>query len=525
VPPSRMIDEESLLRHVRDLLRHLDDSTKSMSNPILKRYLRGKSAILPERSAAPRSLIDAALVCLPDRLRSIVVRCDLAHEPHKTVAASLGLCRRYFYRQRRQALIKLGMLLERGTLQPQQYTIVEPLSTVRSHADALTRVGRFRQAISLLETTLSEVDSAELQHAIAYQLVDVCCEALDLDRARKYLAVLKGAASRVGNDPDADVSLLCSLEHDMARARIDWLAGAPVGLEQRLSRAVGGLRLLQRRFHGGRATEALCSGLTALSRLYSYNARYSEALATSTEALAALLKLQQPAPRLELQALTYCAHARMFAGRHPMSNAISEFSRAAAFAERHAFARDTVCLTSNLCALFAAKGEPSRGLRFGLAALDAAADLCSPNEMAAVCVELCAAYRALNETEKARELLNRFGWSFVGPYEPVRYVISADIFLKDGQFLRSLSEIQVVIDAVRVHGIRLLGSARLICAEALEGLGRKAAARTMVSQAVELLERSGNPVGFSRALRTSARLTGKLEHIRAAHDLDELLRR
>jgi DNA-directed RNA polymerase specialized sigma24 family protein len=85
--------------HTRDLLRHLDDPGSLQGNQFAARWL----ALGADVWACTR----AAIAQLPEPLRTIVTRCDLAKELHTVVAADIGVSERHFYRLRRKALLCL----------------------------------------------------------------------------------------------------------------------------------------------------------------------------------------------------------------------------------------------------------------------------------------------------------------------------------------------------------------------------------------------------------------------------------
>ncbi len=67
------------------------------------------------------------------RLHEIVVRCDLRRESHKSVAALLGISRREFYRERRDALLRLANEIRRSIARPRSpYYLWGPVDLVNA---------------------------------------------------------------------------------------------------------------------------------------------------------------------------------------------------------------------------------------------------------------------------------------------------------------------------------------------------------------------------------------------------------
>lgn len=105
------MDERDFAGAARHALAHLENERELRCNPLLAdghglphdavraAVLRALDAMRPYRGDAS----DRAF-----RRHAIVARCDLGAESHKSVADALGLSRRQFYRERREALTQLG---------------------------------------------------------------------------------------------------------------------------------------------------------------------------------------------------------------------------------------------------------------------------------------------------------------------------------------------------------------------------------------------------------------------------------
>src|ERR1700720_2281318 len=137
--------EQTLYDQVRDVLRHLDDPGRLARNALALTWLSAGKDV--------RIVIERAAQALPKRLRIIIVRCDLGGELHRVVASELGISERYFYRQRREALKRLGSILP--TVDAPIETVAigrpDPVGVELAFATALQNAGKFDEAIAGLE--------------------------------------------------------------------------------------------------------------------------------------------------------------------------------------------------------------------------------------------------------------------------------------------------------------------------------------------------------------------------------------
>lgn len=104
-------------RNVRDMLLHLNDAGALRKNPLARRL-----AFPGSEDQFIASLQAFVLSVLPhgSRMAAIVQACDIEGQPHKVVAARLGISMRHFYRERSRAI---ELVLE--TLAVRQYVRVE----------------------------------------------------------------------------------------------------------------------------------------------------------------------------------------------------------------------------------------------------------------------------------------------------------------------------------------------------------------------------------------------------------------
>ena len=134
------------------------------------------------------------------RLYDILVRCDLHAEPHKLAIAALGLSRRQFYRERREALVALAIAIKRELQRLQPISVsLELGDAAEAYIEALRSAGQYRtvwrEARALAVRAAGEPRELELW-IIASEAARYACgprEVEDaLDRARRALHRLEG---------------------------------------------------------------------------------------------------------------------------------------------------------------------------------------------------------------------------------------------------------------------------------------------------------------------------------------------
>lgn len=134
----------------RRLLRDLDEERALHENPLLARYAGEPHDRLRTRVLRSVESLDPGLtVTAPSerryRLYQILVRCDLAGHSHKEVAAALGISRRQFYLDRREAFLLVADALERTPPSPSCVSAPSPdaLSMHLDYVQMLYEQGRF----------------------------------------------------------------------------------------------------------------------------------------------------------------------------------------------------------------------------------------------------------------------------------------------------------------------------------------------------------------------------------------------
>lgn len=144
------MDRTSRYAAARRLLRDLDEEQLLRENPLLAPYAGEPHDRLRTRVLRSVESLDPGLtVTAPSerryRLYQILVRCDLTGQSHKEVAASLGISRRQFYLDRREAFLLVVDALERTAPAPACVSGPSPdaLSMHLDYVQLLYEQGRF----------------------------------------------------------------------------------------------------------------------------------------------------------------------------------------------------------------------------------------------------------------------------------------------------------------------------------------------------------------------------------------------
>jgi hypothetical protein len=199
------MDHRELAAAAGRALASLGDERELPHNPLVREFGRA----LPHdsvRAATLRALESLAPAGITEplqkqrRLYDILVRCDLHAEPHKLVIAALGLSRRQFYRERREALLALAAAIERELQRLRPISVSQELGdAAEAYIEALRTAGQYRtvwrEARALATRGGAEPREIELW-IIASEAARYACgpkEVEDaLDRARRALHRLEG---------------------------------------------------------------------------------------------------------------------------------------------------------------------------------------------------------------------------------------------------------------------------------------------------------------------------------------------
>jgi len=519
--PANIIMGEAHQAHIRQLLRHLDDPDGLQRNAISKRCRAVGIDV--------RECVLQAILGLPEPLRSIIARCDLAKELHATVAADLGISERHFYRHRRQALLRLWAVLsvQRRVSKRLRVTEPSPIQVRLSYAIAQQNAGRFDGAVAaLLEVQASILDTTELAH-IACRLADACCAAGRLVEARSHIERAQGLATLA---PIVDEPTPDTLEAELEAAKINlaWCCGDLEYIRNFGDRIAHQLRPVAHSSMGSPvAVEAFASFLLVLADFKGFKGAFGEGLVVALEAMALLDRLSFANDALRLRCINTIADLRTYTG-YGLDVGVNDLSDAYVMAQTKGIPRAAVNIAVNLSGVYMRRGRMEQALDFGYAALNIARSVCPDEEFARNCLAVAAIHLFRSEVRPARALLSKAhahisaGNDYVSA---LAALFEGDIYLAERKHRAALVAARSSAHTFkRLSMERFLASAYRVEAEAQEGLGDHSAAVRTIGESLSLLGSSGHPFVLARTYRSSARICRERKHQLVADNLTRELR-
>ena len=144
------MDHRELASAAGRALASLGDERELPHNPLIRAHAPGQpyDTVRAATLRALESLAPAGSDTTQQkqrRLYDILVRCDLHAEPHKLAIAALGLSRRQFYRERREALLALAVAIERELQRLRPISVsLELGDAAEAYIEALRSAGQYR---------------------------------------------------------------------------------------------------------------------------------------------------------------------------------------------------------------------------------------------------------------------------------------------------------------------------------------------------------------------------------------------
>lgn len=473
--------------------------------------------------SAARATVAQALAELPERWRTIIVRCDLGGELHTTVAADLGISKRHFYRQREKALESFASVLGNAPLLARVSITDEPDQhiAVTAVVNPLLNTRRVGEAVAVLENALGQVDGAAIRAHLLLKLSAVYCQLRSLQPAAHALH-LSGQAIFVG-EMAADTRQALQLgfateEANLLRYRHD-PGGAKRCLQQAICHSAGvGLA-------GPHAQRAFADAHLALSNLLGTQDEYAAAVGHASEAE----RLLRGAPlevsmrsRLETQLACF----RFFGGMAPSQAVAPALQLSYTIAQRNGLAADAFQAVTALSLLHSFANRHADAVEYAEIAVSITRTVGMRDEFAtgafyALASAQVDAGEVAGASETLREVVasqSKHPWS-VFPFTPILQSRISLAGERQGEALRFVNE---AIDTFEKSGnVRWHGTALQLRARIEEALGDHRSARTSLDDAISLLE-CGAPAGMlGSAYALSAALTGNGGHLRTARDMAE----
>jgi tetratricopeptide (TPR) repeat protein len=512
---------------VRDLLRNLDDPRYLRKHPLVARGLAlSKSRAYDDPVVllvATKGLIESAVAAMPRPLQTIIVRCDLGRELHRSVASSLGFSERYFYKLRRRALLLLGQLLSdaaQGRLPRAQIGLVaDRLDGSLCSADALKNSGDYIGAADVLEDVASRGSDASDSTYANYLLAHLFLDVDRTDVASEYLK--RGKATLSALTINHEKVQLLEYELDSIEAMLAMQNGAKTA-SRLTERALQRLRRLPHDARSDRREKALCILLLATTAFRQVNGAFGDGLAAALEARNILEQYSIDRPELKVLAFAQCSMIR-YSVTGATRTVVPELTQAFTFATLHALPRVAAQLAAALCTIHSRQKDIEGAMRFGDLALSMALNVCTPEEVASVCAQVTRARLVDGDTSAANATLKRADpRKCASTMQAVLELVAAELYVAKRRFDLALAASTRAADLFEKRSwIRFYGSALSVQAEALVGGGDRLLARKRIGEALEILEPMGTTDALVHAYQLSSQLSHNKVHLKAAKALTE----
>lgn len=498
----------------RHLLRHLHQPSTLHLNPLLRAQLNG--TLTP---AAVRDLIEALAAGLPERERAIVLRCDLEREPHKTVAQSLGLSMRQFYRDRSTMIDRLAIaLLERTNHHHVYAAVIDVAALEAARARLLQYSGHRETAVALLRAIAGS--SAPLEDTVAARcaVAGIFTEQNAIVQAE---AELHEAARSLAEAAQAAPVVLERVEHE--RRNLLWCSGREReacllddAALPRIAALAGSEDAAARHF--------AAAALTMLARRAFMCGRFAAArdLLDRTHHI---LTLHDHAPvdtRVHWLLLDGVLRATTRAG-----DSQDKLGEAGDLAVKHGLSELAVLAAIGLSieeqmqgALAAAFAHVHRVVPLAQAvasAMNRSHLFLRIGEMQAQLGRPHAALAALAEARAAVPIRN-YAWTYNNLIAARTHLV-----LHEYETARNCAS-SAAEAAAKQRNERTEGTALIALAESYVGMNATSAAVGAIESSIARLERSGYPLVLMHAYRIAAKLTGRRRYARFAEELEHLMK-
>lgn len=515
---------------VRHLLRHLHDAAQLRLNPLAEHFFSRERIDDGDSLARVRASVMAAIARSFDengsgrarvhlqRQREIILRCDVAGEPDKSVLRELGLERRQFYREKRLARQRLGEAL-RSAL-PAQLTgdalVIDPSGIAMAHFRALRDCGDSSSAVALLQSLRSTVTDPKRKMEIACLLVESFAENAWWTQAVDMLR----SASQIDASDDASRGWLA-----WAQSQIAWYHGSYSTAESLARQTVDHMLAAD----GDRTPED--DELLAMTYLQLAHCRHAlGAYDGSFDALRSartVVELHKDMPaRVRVDLLFHLGG--VLATKPGYAQTAARYLREAYFlATHHGLARAAAGTALNLARVYLILGEVDRALEIGRQGLATSRRVHGAAAHGWHCLSFAAVELAAGNAAQALELA-RFGGSTEAhdmPRAGFAQTVEASALLQLGDPQRARSLAADASAVLRAHAQPpLLGFALRVLSESSYRCGDSDAAQNAIDESIELLECYGHPYSLASALRSRAAITGEISYERDARDLLASLR-
>lgn len=458
-------------------------------------------------------LLEGAIGELPDRWRTIVVRCDLNRELHNVVAADLGISKRHFYRERNKALAFLSECLC-SNRRPARHglAVIDIEDAVTGVVRNLFNVRSVEFAIPILEAALGDASAPSARFHLLLKLAAVHCQCSELEKAASSLNIAHQILLDVPLEPERFQTL--QLELAVENANLLRYRHDPASAEQRLREVI-------RRCPGGRGESAsvdraFAEVQLALANLLGTQERYVEAVAFAAEA-DRILRRYEYDMALRSRAMTQVATMRFFGGVTPVQVVFTDLKAAHAVAQTNGFAIDLVQSSTVLSFLHSYAGRHNEAIAYGRATVNVAhaANLRDVFSTGAYYTLASAQIAAGNVLDAAASLQRLRASQAKHPESvlPFTDFLQAQIMYAGGRYRAALQSVRAAIGRSERGDYRRSHGAALELRAALEEkLGERRRAEESLDYAIALLK-CGAPAGLlGKVYARSAQLSGNARH-------------
>lgn len=513
------------------LFRNLGEARALRANPLTAQFCHDRLDDA-EVVARVRELLTTALrrfvesaprgsAARAKRIVELITRCDLQGEPHKVVAADLGLSLRQFYRERARAVVELGERLE-------------ALLPIESEAPQGSAFAFDAFALELQRAaTLWHAGSASEAIAVLRRLTADAIDPVHRVRARTDLAALLIES----NGQEAAVE-----EIDAAmRTAADLEAGEPSN-EAYAAIELASSALANVRGELSTARAAFERALVHLHEPNVFGSRNLLALFINSEILGANLEMKEGNAQRALASLADAQHAmaafedlpattsvEFYLHLHEASvtavsdtQAMHAYHRVLALTQSNGFATDATIATVYRAQYLLGAGDGRGAIATAHQALDVGKSVMTDYRYALLQmlvgeleIEAACGGAAIERLRRARIALQSGGADWARSV-----MLEASGRLECGDFDGAVRGSSTALQTFRSLGNeRWAGTSLRIMAEGFAGLGRVAEAKQTVAEAVHVLEGHGHPKALLRAYDASARISGNRTHARTAREL------
>jgi tetratricopeptide (TPR) repeat protein len=517
------------------LLRHLFDFRELQRNELSAAFLAGlpRSESIAGRHDKVVAWVHGAVEKLAfagghkARVQAeILRRCDLLGEAHATVWTELGLSRRTFYNQRRDALTRLAIVLK-GSLPNATVEVQSKLDAFElrlASARSLEDAGYWELAVRESEE-LARSARTPAQHVRAGAMaLETDCLYGRLERVRHRLSALEAQVDvlPIGSTHNAAAFLAASTACAFARRNL----GESTQALERLSSVRRALELRPKLLEERSVADAWAKALLHLAEFHAIAGSASHALEALDEASAVLARLPDADPDTCARLAVNRAEVVLSLDR-PFAEAEVSAQTALSVAQRFGLLSRAVEAATALCLIQAVSGNRCAALNTGKPALPLA-DRLQPHQSGVFLrLILARVYAEEGSIQASRRLFDQASRSIpaLSAIGAFREATAASIELSNGEFTAGLQRSQQAADAAQRSGFgRTTGAALALQARALRGLGRSRAAASAADAAVAILESTGTRYALAAAYDLSGQLTGNRHHAQLATELRAILR-